>query len=303
MNHPPDTNAASDRQDRHLTEGACRGLLNGFLSPAEQVATLRHLAACPACERSFRERVIERENLRSLIALRSGPDGEVVFERLQEQMSDEATAKDPLLPDARHGEQTEAAPAGLDRLQPRWADSVAATLRSLWAGLCRPRYQVGLGLVAIAVVLILLVWPHQKERQALTLYWMPVSSEGSSVRSTAKAASNPDLAAGIDAYAARDLDLAITLLQGAQTSGQNETLRKVFLASALAWSGNHADAVSILRTVRAQTLPDPWGSEARWTLYLSLRECGPKATADSLLRVLAQEQGEVGDRARRLRHR
>jgi len=104
---------------------------------------------------------------------------------------------------------------------------------------------------------------------------------------------------GLQAYEARDLDNAIELLAGQEAAGLQETIRRIYLGSALALKGRSAEAVSVLRTVRAQTLPDPWGSEARWTLYVVLRECGSQSAADSLLRVLARERGQVGERARR----
>jgi hypothetical protein len=132
------------------------------------------------------------------------------------------------------------------------------------------------------------------------LNWLPLSAGGPALRSSLEITTDKDLAAGLDAYGARDLDQAITLLERAEASGQLETARKIFLASALAWSGDHAEAVSLLRTVYTPILPDPWGAEARWTLYVALRESGQTASADSLLSILAQERGDVGDRARRL---
>jgi hypothetical protein len=157
-----------------------------------------------------------------------------------------------------------------------------------------------MGFAAIAAAALLLVLLPEKERSVSTLNWLPLSAEGPSLRSSVEAIANKDLAAGLDAYAARDLDQAITLLERAEASEQMETIRKIFLASALAWSGNHAEAVSVLQTINLRTLPDPWGGEAHWTLYVALEKSGQTASADSLLRILAQERGDVGDRARRL---
>lgn len=285
-------------QGPHLTEGVCRALLNALLSPAEREAVVSHIAACPACEKLFKEKAIERENLRAAIALRFGPDGKVIFDRLHERIGSESAEVDGIAPDEIPNDQTEIVQTEAREIRGQLSGTLAGLWIKLRAGLRRPRYGFGLGLTAAAILLVL-VWPQEQGAPNAALRWLPISAAGASVRASVEAISNQDLAAGLDAYAARDLDRAIRVLQTTEATGQQEAARRIFLANALAWNGEHADAVSILRTVDAWTLPDPWGSEARWTLYVSLRECGQEAAADSLLRVLAQERGEVGDRARR----
>jgi hypothetical protein len=58
--------------------------------------------------------------------------------------------------------------------------------------------------------------------------------------------------------------------------------------------------VEILEPVRFSSVPEQWGREAHWTLFVALRGAGRDASADSLLRILAERPGEVGERARRI---
>jgi len=131
----------------------------------------------------------------------------------------------------------------------------------------------------------------------LLLRWLPESTGDLQIRAATETV-DPTLAAGFEAYASHDAETAIALLQSAEATGRLEILRKIYLGNALAWEGKYAEAAAILTTVRARILPDPWGSESRWTLYVALRESGDATAADSLLRVLATERGEGGERAR-----
>ena len=117
-------------------------------------------------------------------------------------------------------------------------------------------------------------------------------------RAAVEATSSEDLAAGLEAYGDRDLEGAIDLLRSAEASGHLEEIRKIYLGSALAWNGAYPEAVSVLQEVSARTLPDPWGSEARWSLYVALKGSGWQRGADSLLHILSEESGEIGERAR-----
>ena len=241
----------------HLTEGVCRALLNGLLPPTDREAVLAHVSGCPVCERLFRDRVIERENLRASTTLRFGPRGEPIFEK--------------------HHRRIGSGSAAGGMLGGAWS-LVRTSLR-------RPAYRFGLGLVAGVVIILMLIWPHDRGRGDGALRWLPIAAEGSRIRSAEPSPENRELAAGLDAYAARDLPRAIELLQMARASGLSETARRIYLANALAWSGRYAEAASLLRTVRAQTLPDPWGAEARWTLYVALKKSGTykKGVEDELI--------------------
>jgi hypothetical protein len=58
--------------------------------------------------------------------------------------------------------------------------------------------------------------------------------------------------------------------------------------------------VEILRACPLAKIPEPWRGETRWTLLVSLHGAGEAAAADSLLRVLAEQPGAIGARARGL---
>jgi len=178
----------------------------------------------------------------------------------------------------------------------------AAPESTLWArlraSLRRPRLQLAMGLAAAVAVVIVTLLPRQApEPEASLLYWLPSSTADLRLRTSDGTALNEDLAAGLEAYGNRDLDRATRLLERAEVGGHYETIRKIYLGSTLAWSGKHAEAAALLGNLSTRTLPDPWRSEARWTLFVALRGCGRNARADSLLALLNRESGEIGRRA------
>jgi hypothetical protein len=241
-------------------------LLHGLLSSEESEQILEHLAACPPCEKRFQDMVGERERLRARRVLPHG-------DRATGRQGDGVREKEPL----RHRKL----------LGDRW--------RGFLGSMLRPRLAwVPVAAAAVLLLIVLRPSPGTKELQLL-----PTSFEGTRFRASV-AASSTELEAGLDAYAAKDFRRAERLLDKATISGPLETVRKVYLGSTLAWRGKHEDAAQVLEEVALPTLPDPWGGEARWTLYVSLKEIDQEARADSLLRVLAKEAGPVGDRARAL---
>lgn len=263
---------------KHLTEGVCRALLNDLLSSAEKKIVLTHISSCQRCETAFKDRVAERERLRSSFALRHGSAGDLSISRLQAQ-SDER----------------------------RSSVRVIESLRSLWdymqEGTRRLRIGYALGAVAVAALLLILLWPDRDGGEDASLRWLPVTPGGLQVRDAEETVESEAVAAGMAAYANREVETAIDLLRETSASGRLETLRRIYLASALAQTERYSEAARLLKSVRPQTLPDPWGSESLWTLYVSLRESGQQTAADSLLRLLCLERGEVGDRARRVQRR
>lgn len=305
MDRPPIKNSNRTSPGPHTGEDLCRDLLNGFLSADEKDMALAHIAACSACERFFAERVAERERLLATRALRTGQEGGIVVEKLQVDGVRAQAEEGPLVTELQEdlrksrGVVDEGGrPVRIDGGRGRgWAGIWASIL----AVFRRPRYGFALGMTAAVVVLLVILWPRQQEGPASSLRWIPTSSGGLQMRAAAEAAASDQLAEGFDAYSAHDVARAIELLQGTEASGQLETHRRVFLGSALAMNGEYVEAVQVLTSVRARTLPDPWGSEARWTLYIALRESGQRVAADSLLRILASERGDVGDRARSIR--
>ena len=115
------------------------------------------------------------------------------------------------------------------------------------------------------------------------------------------AVSTPDriLADGIDAYAVGDYRRAVELLEDAAPGPDLSPVRDVDLGSALARGDRLRNARSVLESLPARTLPDPWGVEARWTLCVIYDRMGERSRADSLLTDLALETGDVAERARK----
>lgn len=110
---------------------------------------------------------------------------------------------------------------------------------------------------------------------------------------------DPDLRAGFEAYARRDLDAAIRALTLARAEGEMESMRRIYLGSALVLRGEFRPAVGVLRALPANELPESLGDETSWTLFVALSRAGDTGSADSLLTLLGQRAGTVGDRARR----
>jgi hypothetical protein len=103
---------------------------------------------------------------------------------------------------------------------------------------------------------------------------------------------------GIEAYSSGDLRGAADLLENTEVTGQLDNLRRLYLGSAYARLGEYHRAVQELESVTFISVPDPWGGEGRWTLYVALRALVRDEEAKSILEELAREPGEFGDRAR-----
>ncbi|GEM_PF-3228318 len=269
-----DPSNSGARQVPHVSDDTLLDLLHHLLSESEAGQVLTHLAACPGCEDRFRERVAEQERLRATRVLRVAPGGGLVIER-----------PTPEIPG-----QVEAGGGMWNALGRRWAGFVE--------GFRRPQYRWAGGLVvAVAVLLLVLVPRFGGLSGGDGLVWLPNSFDDARYRSSSPGVLDGDLASGLEAYANRDIDRAIRFLGRAEASGALETVRKVYLGSALAWKGEYERAADVLEGVASRALPDPWGREAWWTLYVALKKSGRTAEADSLLSVLAAEPGDIGDRA------
>jgi hypothetical protein len=261
MNERLHTDSTSTGHDRHLGRDRCRDLLHGLLPPDEEESIVAHAASCSRCEDLLQEMVAERERLRAMEAAYLG-----------------------------RGEQ---ARDGLSEGLGRWLSDLAA---AIW----QPRYRYATALAAVAAVLLLVLWPYQGgDHESMQPHWLPAAASDIRLRDGAEGIADEDLAEGLAAYASRDLNEAIARLQRAELTGPLETIRRVYLGNALAMSGEHHEALELLRTITIDPLPDPWRSETLWTLYVALRASGRADSADSLLRRLALEPLEIGERARR----
>jgi hypothetical protein len=154
----------------------------------------------------------------------------------------------------------------------------------------------------VLVAVVSLIAPARKASTPESAGWLPAATDLSVLRA---GSADAHLIQGLEAYERRDLVNAIAKLRVPQPGGPYgpyERLRRVYLGSALAAAGEHAEAVNVIQSVTAlTTLPDPWKHELLWAYYVSLQNSGNRLTADSLIRMLAAEPGAVGDRARSLR--
>ncbi|MBU1702088.1 MAG: hypothetical protein KJ970_20165 [Candidatus Eisenbacteria bacterium] len=272
-------NQSTGGSSGHLREDLLLDLLHNLLPKAERDMALSHLSVCSQCESEFQEMVSRRERLRAMAKLTTNAAGEIELQT--------RSGSDPV----KCGEAAS---------QPV-SDQISRTWKGLLSILKRPRNQFGAALVVATAALLLVIWSqHEDADTASDLYWLPRSSQEMQFRSGSGDAIHEILADGLDAYAHRDLKSAIQHLESAQAMGHLETVRKVYLGSALAMSRRYGEAAELLNSVSSRSLPDPWGSEARWTLYIALKKSGRTSLADSLLNVLAAETGAIGDRARQL---
>lgn len=283
MSHPE-----QDLVGPHLDEDRVLDLLLDLLPDAELEAAGRHLALCEPCEDLLRRRGALLERRRASHEL-AAPMGSLVAPDGSTNQPGEAQTVGPRLTAAptASGSNWERLFGGC-----RW---LVGTFR-------RPRYALGLGsglLVAVTLVLMT-VGPQRAVRFPESAEWLPSAAERLNLRNDAEQTQVRDLAVALDAYDRRDLPTAIQALSTVQASGAMETMRLVFLGSALTQAGEYPRAVPILRSVPLNRLPEPWRSECDWTLLVALHGAGEAAAADSILRALADQTSVVGARARRL---
>lgn len=258
----------------HPSDDRLLDLILDLLAREEEAAILTHVAGCPACERRMREMAAEKERLRSAYALRA-PD------RLAGATSADRSPRVTL--PARPSMATRQA-----RRDPR---------RKIPYRIVVP---VAGGVVLAALLLVLMIPRDRPSMHALTANWLPsgvpLLQRGDSSEEIRAGA----LAQGVEAYSRRDLDEAVRKLEIATVPGELEPFRRLYLASALTLSGKYTRAVHVLRPVELEYLPEPWATEARWTLLVALQNAGRTASADSLRSLLRENPGEIGDRVRRL---
>jgi hypothetical protein len=127
---------------------------------------------------------------------------------------------------------------------------------------------------------------------------LPAARLRGAVRSLGLAAGDSQIVTGLDAYNRGDLAAARRALEATGRVGRLENVRRIYLASTLLELDDAAGAAAALGDVDLRWVPEPWKSEARWTLATALARTGRRAAADSLFDLLAREKGPVADRAR-----
>ena len=287
MNQPPPTDhrdpgADGTNRSPHLDEHHCLDLLQGLLAPAEEEAILGHLADCPACEELLQINAAAGERLAATRVLRILPDGELLLER--------------------RGSAASSAPSSTST----WRSRLARSCSRLATAFDQPGFRLAGGLAAAALAILLVVWPPAGEDPMISgLRPLPPYSFQLQSRLPSATGAEGDLARGLEAYDNRDFALAIVLLTRAEAPPDDPvsaTVRRIYLGSALAWQRRPAEAVAVLTPVPFARVPERWGNEAHWTLFLALQASNRVAAADSLLQILAGKSGEIGERARRHLH-
>jgi hypothetical protein len=279
------TNNEGGERSFHLDEHLIIDFLLGCLSQGENEKILQHLAECPACEKLFQRRAAESERFTATKVLRFLPDGELVVEKRGTAVRADGGEKEK------------------NDLWNYFSSKILNIWNSLHGGFRQPRFQLAGGLAAVAA-LLLIVWFHSaRTPDTPHLYMLRPYSFQLQSRDALQAAPSDDLKAGLNAYGKEDFKRAIELLQRTDVPEQaaaHETIRKVYLGSALAWNGDYEEAIEILETVPFPLVPPEWSREAHWTLYVAFKESGREQSADSLIKILSGKSGEVGERARRL---
>jgi hypothetical protein len=262
----------------HLGDDLCLDLVHGLLPEGDRQRALAHAADCPRCEGLLAQVAAQRAKARTQQLVRAQSTGELV-----------------LVPREAPGAGT--GPLRADVGAGFWT-ALAGRIREL----TRPGRLLPAAAVAAAAVLIWLQLapPPGELSDPQGLQLLPSRTGDMQFRAATDMIADQNLVAGIDAYAQREMKQAIALLQDADALGHVETIRRIYLGSALAWEGRYPEAVATLRDLSLRLLPDPWSQEARWTLYLALMRSGEAARAESLLQALIHEPGEIGDRARRV---
>jgi tetratricopeptide (TPR) repeat protein len=166
-----------------------------------------------------------------------------------------------------------------------------------WRRFFRPAF--GVAAAAAAAMVLLLVIPRSGDDDfAAMLQPMTELGEEVRLRSDPPTGQEETFAGGVDAYERGDLRAAVDLLEDADVTSRLDNLRRVYLGSAYARLGEYEEAVRVLEKVSFVSVPDPWGGEGRWTLYVAYRASRRDAEAEAILEELAREPGEFGDRAR-----
>jgi hypothetical protein len=279
MEDQPGSAHAGEDGVHHIDEHVCLDLLQGLLSPAGEKRVLAHISDCASCESLFQAMAAESARVDATMAVRSLPDGEIMLERRGTAVRRTQTARAPTW-----------------YALGQWWEYV----RGLFL---KPRYRLaGAVAVALAITMRVLLPQYLGPSQSPDLYMLPLYAFTLETRDVVDHVPE-DLRAGLDAYQDRDFEGAIDLLTKPTLSDLEEpedAIRQIFLGSALAWDGDYSAAAEVLGAPGLELVPGKWGHEARWTLYVSLRESGRTTAASSLLQALAKEPGDVGGRARRV---
>jgi len=247
--------------EAHLDDDLLIDLAHHLLHPAESIAALHHLKACPPCADRFRSVAASRE-------LALAREELVLGRRVVEQIAPAIT---------RHVTPTW-----------RWIWRPLAAAAVLALVLFRPQSWDPESRSE----------PNSTRELARRSAWLPDPEASVLQREAEDAVVEPTLRRALKAYRQRDLRFARDLLLQANTEGVAEEVRLIYLGSTELQLGRPQASLAALQRVRLDLVPEPWRGEALWSLYLSHRLGGHKEAADSLRRILSVRGDAIGARAR-----
>lgn len=259
------------RVGSHADPDTCIDLIENLIPPAERERVLAHLAVCPSCEDLLRRQAATRERLR-------------------------AEAPEAL----RHEPRRHHGPGA----HPRGRTSTATIGRFFAPAASGRGIALAGALAAVALVVVVARTPRVEGPAARTtaappqVHWLPGSETEVITRAPWTAAPDPNVRAGVEAYARHDLAEARRLLGSSRSEGSLEVMRQLFLGSAAALDRDFAAAEDLLARLPMEQVPEPWRGEALWTLYAVFESRGARTRADSLLTLIAASPGPIAERAR-----
>jgi len=255
----------------HPPEEAWLDVVLGVAAADREARLLEHARDCRECEAILLQR-----------------SGEIVTDRAAYRLTRDEGGQLTV---------TRRTPGGIDDARGAAAAPPGGFFRAWLTG---PKLGFALSLAIVASLLFFLAPRLMRDGADLrsTILALPTETEEVQRRAGETGAPPPAFADALRAYERGDLGAAAELLDTLRAEREWEVLRRLYLGNALARLGRHADAARALRPVATPSVPDPWGSEARWTFYVALRESRRAGSADSLLRLLSRERGALGLRAR-----
>jgi len=163
-----------------------------------------------------------------------------------------------------------------------------AGARVLPMPLVRPHVPMrrALSFAAAAAIVIALAIPilGRLPNKAEKRHWLPALGE--QVRTREGELADPRLTAGLEAYAAHDLERANRELSAAHATGGAEQMRRLYLAHVRLALGDPRGATALLQSLEWRTVPEPWRREGIALLARALRRDGRRTAADSIERAL-----------------
>jgi hypothetical protein len=165
----------------------------------------------------------------------------------------------------------------------------------------RPRFLwISLAAVAAAAALALFLVAPPRPSSPLE-YTLP----GPAVLTTLRSENEdlPVLEAALEDYARHRATAVIERLGPVEFHEPVESLRRIYLASALVEAGRPRRAIATLDAMDVSTLPEPWRGHAQAVLFVACRADGQAERARATLGELMQRTDSLGDLARRWHRR